>query len=297
MVTPLVERRLAAGDLSLNLASSDETSCGVLFLHGVMRRWQTFAPLYAAMGQSFQVGGLDLPGHGRSDRWPGHYRVTDHVAAVAALLRAKKGLPVILYGHSLGAMVALGVAAAVPDRVRAAVLEDPPFETMGTRIEATPWYGYFAAIHRLVSGSDFRSLTIAEQSQRLGDVEVPDAGNKPRPLREMRDAGAIRFLASCLRHMDPEALGPVVAGRWLEGFDWQAAARSVEAPLLVLQADPKAGGTLIDADAATLASLTRDATLITLRGSGHNLHLDRTQDVVNHTLGFINTLRQDGDLA
>jgi pimeloyl-ACP methyl ester carboxylesterase len=301
VVTPLVEQRRPSGDIELCFACGEESNDGaILFLHGVMRRWQTFAPLHGALGHRFQLIAVDFPGHGRSDRWPGRYRVADHVAATVAFLREHRGPAIRLYGHSLGAMVALGVAAELPERVRAAVLEDPPFDTMGARIEATHWYGYFAAIYRLVSAPDFRARSLADQTRLLADVEVPDLttrtrcetpdGVKPRPLRQMRDAGAIRFLASCLRMMDPEVLSPVIRGQWLDGFDWQGAARRVEAPLLVLQADPAAGGTLIDEDAASLVSLARDATLVTLRGSGHNLHVDRTQDVLNHTLNFLNTL-------
>ena len=107
-----------------------ESKVPLIFLHGVMRRRQTFLPLYAGLGSHWHLDGLDFPGHGDSHRTPGHYQVIDYVSATVALLRVRKE-PFILYGHSLGAMVATGVAAALPAMVRAIVLENPPFNIHG----------------------------------------------------------------------------------------------------------------------------------------------------------------------
>jgi pimeloyl-ACP methyl ester carboxylesterase len=258
-----------------------------------MRRRQTFANLAGSLGATWRVGGIDFQGHGESDRWPGHYNVVDYVSSTAYLLRDRCPEPVVLYGHSLGAMVALGVAAELGDRVRAIVLEDPPFATMGPRIEDSPWYGYFSLIYGLVRDKAFSSASIAEQSKRLSDLVVPDlATRKPRRLSEMRPPDAIRFLASCLATLDPEVLAPVIGGRWLEGFDWENLASGVSAPVLLIQADPKVGGMLMDSDAESLVTRARDVTRVTLAGAGHNMHVDRTQDVINLTTQFLSCLKE-----
>jgi pimeloyl-ACP methyl ester carboxylesterase len=278
---------------SLQATAMRRTTPPIVFLHGVMRRWQTFLPLFAGLGPRWPLCGLDFPGHGESDRWPGHYRVADYVTATVDHLRRSCHEPVILYGHSLGAMVAAGVAAALPSLVRAVVLEDPPFSTMGPSIERTAWHGYFAALHRLVCEGAFSSAGPTEKAKRLADLEVPDpASRKLRRLGELRNASAIRFLAACLHRMDPEVLSPIVAAKWLDGYDWQEAAKQIAAPVLLIQADPAAGGMLVDSEARAFGALVRDATLVTLGGAGHNLHVDRTQDVLNLTTQFLSCLEE-----
>lgn len=54
------------------------------------------------------------------------YRRSDYAQDVEALVRQQIREPAILFGHSLGAVVALWVAAYAPELVRGLVLEDPP---------------------------------------------------------------------------------------------------------------------------------------------------------------------------
>ena len=51
--------------------------------------------------------------------------MSDYAADALAFVEALPS-PATLYGHSLGALVAASVAAALPGRVAGVVLEDPP---------------------------------------------------------------------------------------------------------------------------------------------------------------------------
>jgi len=66
---------------------------------------------------------VDLRGHGESG-WPGTYSIALMAADVGDLLERRGDGPVDLVGHSLGGLVALRVAAALPQRVRRLALED-----------------------------------------------------------------------------------------------------------------------------------------------------------------------------
>ena len=92
--------------------------------------------------------------------------------------------------------------------------------------------------------------------------------------------------------MDPEVLAPVVSGRWLDGYDWKETARRVVCPVLLIQADSSAGGMLTSDDAAAFAALAADTTLVTLRGAGHNMHVDRTEDVISLSTQFLSCLQE-----
>src|SRR5205823_9461468 len=100
------EASLPAGSRRLNLAGNHHTDqTTILFLHGVTRNWRTFHNLLTGLHGEFGLSALDFRGHGNSDRAPGAYSVVDYVDDALAVLR-KAEAPVVIYGHSLGAMVA-----------------------------------------------------------------------------------------------------------------------------------------------------------------------------------------------
>ncbi|MEJ7605237.1 MAG: alpha/beta fold hydrolase [Bryobacteraceae bacterium] len=78
----------------------------ILFLHGVTRCARSFDPLLPLLSFQRQAQAIDFSGHGDAPRRRGAYKVTDYVSDVAPLLER----PTILYGHSMGAMVAALVA-------------------------------------------------------------------------------------------------------------------------------------------------------------------------------------------
>ena len=94
----------------------------VLLLHGLQGRaalWEPVAGALAARG--YHPYGLDLRGHGRSDR-AGDYGLAAYAGDVIALLERLGPMPVV--GHSLGGRIAWEVAAARPDLVQRLIIED-----------------------------------------------------------------------------------------------------------------------------------------------------------------------------
>ena len=280
------ESLIAVAGSRLNRLVGPASGPPVLLLHGVLRRWQTFHPLLPHLVHRWQLFGLDFPGHGRSDRLA-DYRVADYVRVATDFVRQQFAEPVILYGHSLGAMVAAEVAGQLGKLVRAVVLEDPPLDTMGERIRQTPLHSYFGAIQRL-AGSE---QPIDDLARQLADSTFTDpiSGVTLR-LGDQRDAAQLRFMASCLIRLDPQVLDPIVDCRWLQGFDWRQAFRQLTSPTLLLQADTNVAGMLTDADAAEIQSLCPHVTLVKLRGCGHNMHWTRTQEIANLTCAFLESL-------
>ncbi len=103
----------------------------ILAVHGLTghgRRWETLASEHLP---EFSVLAPDLIGHGRST-WAAPWTVEANVAALAALLDAEGGGPVLVVGHSFGGAVALSLAAARPELVSGLVLLDPAVALDGT---------------------------------------------------------------------------------------------------------------------------------------------------------------------
>jgi pimeloyl-ACP methyl ester carboxylesterase len=252
----------------------------ILFLHGVTRRAETFAPITGTLGEHYHLHQHDFRGHGESPR-RGPYRVADYVEDAIAFLDIVPQQQVFVYGHSLGAMVAAALAARRPKRVTGVVLEDPPFHTMGNRIHDSPLGSYFTALRGL-AGSD---KPVGELARELADLRYGPGG----AIRcgDTRDATTLRFSASCLKRLDPAVIDPIADGTWLEGYDEAEVFRGLTSPALVLQADPERGGMLTDTDAEALAQQSADATVVKVRGAGHALHWAATQSTLCHVLAFL----------
>jgi pimeloyl-ACP methyl ester carboxylesterase len=103
----------------------------LVLTHGLLmdgRMFQKIAPPLAQRG--YRVIALDLPGHGGSEQpyEMAAYSMTSYGRDVVALLDHLGVESAVIGGTSLGANVALEVAVAAPQRVRALVLEMPVLE-------------------------------------------------------------------------------------------------------------------------------------------------------------------------
>lgn len=95
----------------------------VVLLHGLGDRGPGWMPVLEELATTFQVFVLDLRGHGNSSR-PGTYSFELMRDDVLGFLNAVGLTRAALVGHSMGAVVAMLVAQAAPDRVIQLVLED-----------------------------------------------------------------------------------------------------------------------------------------------------------------------------
>lgn len=287
----LTEHTLTVGDASLHYARGPSSGPPLLFLHGVLRCWQDFLPLIPPLTARWHVHALDFRGHGRSSPQPGRYRVADYVEDAAAFLRHGCDEPAVLYGHSLGAMVALA-AAGGPEAecVKALILEDPPFETVGRNISETVYLSQFRGM-QLFAGSQ---QSVTEIARGLAEIQLmtPGTGRLTR-FGDVRDSISLRFSARCLRQVDPEVFVPLTAGQWLEGYDLDAILRGVRCPVLLLQADMAAGGMMTDADADKLETRLLDCTRVKLEGVGHLIHWTQIEASLRMLMAYLESLDRD----
>lgn len=96
----------------------------LVLLHGRGSDGADWLPVVPALAATHRVYAPDLRGHGASDR-PGEYAFEAMRDDVVAFLDALGPEPVVLAGHSMGAVVAYLVAAERSSRLTALVLEEP----------------------------------------------------------------------------------------------------------------------------------------------------------------------------
>ncbi len=268
----------------------------VLFLHGVCRCAEDFEPLWAHLPSHWRLLAVDQRGHGVSER-ADRYLVTHYVEDAIRLIPDEIGEPVVIYGHSLGAMVALAVAAESVEHARGIVLEDPPFHTMGHNITGTNWQSQFRAMREIARAGG----SIEKMIDALSGIPLRQTDGSFKRLGEIRDRDSLRWSAACLSRLDPEVLTPVIEGRWLDGCEVDTNARTtagsaprteerypvrgadptenahvalkrIQCPVMLLQADPRAGGALMDEDVRWIQEQVHRCETIRFEGRGHLLH-------------------------
>ncbi|MDO6764149.1 alpha/beta fold hydrolase [Agarivorans sp. 1_MG-2023] len=110
-----------------NIAYIEQTAPSdycVVMLHGWMDNAASFTPLLKHFTDVHCIA-LDFPGHGLSAHRQGYYHFVDYVDDVyRAICELKVNKPIILIGHSLGALVATTYAAAFPEKLLGLVCID-----------------------------------------------------------------------------------------------------------------------------------------------------------------------------
>jgi pimeloyl-ACP methyl ester carboxylesterase len=106
----------------IRAAQSAANAPPLMFLHGFGSAIAQWHANLVPLSQSHTVYALDLLGFGASEKAAAPYRVELWVDQVYDFWRTWVGQPVILVGHSLGALVALTTAIAHPDMIRGLVL-------------------------------------------------------------------------------------------------------------------------------------------------------------------------------
>ena len=274
----------------LHIAAGVESSGPpILCLHGVTRTWRDWTGVTATLSHRWRPYCLDFRGHGESVRAPGSYYVRHYVDDAVHVARKTIGQPFVVMGHSLGAMIACGVAERMKDQVLGAILEDPPFGTMGARIGTLPFLSQFKGIQELLR--EERWHDVADLAKQLAEVRIHDP-NSERIFRlgDVRDAATLRFNAACLIKMDPDVLTPVIEGNWLQGFPWERIVAGIDCPTLLLQADTSKGGMLFDEDVQKMTESVRDLTTIKFPGAPHQIHSTSAEAFLRVVVPFLESL-------
>ena len=125
------QRMLALPDAA-QLALRERPAVGavartVVLLHGISSSAASWLDVALALPRDWRVLAWDAPGYGASTALPqSHPRDTDYAARLSAWLAAEVQGPVVLVGHSLGALMAAACAAqAAPSQLAGLLLLSP----------------------------------------------------------------------------------------------------------------------------------------------------------------------------
>lgn len=261
---PIEQQQLFTGSLSLNYAVTGRSDAPpIILLHGVTHRWQAFDEIIPSLTGGYRVYAVDLRGHGESGRVRDGYRAVSYAEDILALIRDVTGSPVVVGGHSLGALAALQVGAELGDQCRSLVLMEPPLVHARQSIKDTPWYEMFDRTYQLVSTASGR--------QEIEDVlkaRLPDA-----PL------DVLRGMADRLNHLDPQVLATLLDPSFMRSYDLVGLLERVTCPTLLMQSDPGVNSVLEEVDVTLVNRHIRDCRHVIIRDAIHTLHFSHPHQV------------------
>jgi pimeloyl-ACP methyl ester carboxylesterase len=260
------EHTFNTGEVTIHYVEGPAAGPPLVLLHGGSLRWQSFEPIMPDLAEDWHLYAPDFRGHGKSGRVPAAYRLQDYANDTSAFLQQQVAEMAVIFGHSLGGMVALLVAAQIPERIRAVIVGDTP-------LTAEDW--------------------LAHLKRTRDDLVVwRDLAGGTHSVEEISEKVGNQWAAQNLYLNDPDMLSILIDDPESAAAGYEAAQMlpAIRCPVLLLQADPQAGGILPDTEVEQgLALLTKPAH-IRLEGVGHGLHNEHKDVVLQAIKGFLQTL-------
>ena len=289
----LEERSFDTGVVTINYGEGPASGPPLVLLHGGSARWQGWGAVIPALVERWRLYAPDFRGHGTSGWVTGHYRLTDYAADTVAFLERCVGEPAVLWGHSMGAMVALLVAAERPGLVRAVIDSDAPLQLDALR-EALARTRPMVTGWRALAGPG-RSLEEIATALREVPVPVPGEDRLARTVDVYGEMPWYRYQAENLRCQDPTMLDAVIEFEAMHaGYDGDLVLPRIACPVLLLQGDPAAGGMLTDREVARARELHPRVESALFEGIGHPLHGTHPEPVLRVVTRFLESLDPAG---
>ncbi|NIM59030.1 MAG: alpha/beta fold hydrolase [Candidatus Aminicenantes bacterium] len=233
----------------------------LVFIHGGLadrRFWEGQLKAFAGL---HRVVALDLPGHGESGLNRKKWGIPEFGADVKAVIDAEKLKKVIIFGNSLGGLVAIEAALLLPDRVLGVVGVDT-FQVLNTKIKPEEAKQRAESFHqdfdsalkqmvRMLFHTDADPALIAEAESRM-------AGTSPEAARAM-------FLS-------------------LAGYDVGAAVSRLTMPLRAINGD------LYPTDVKGNRKVKADFDAVIMKHMGHYPMLERPAEFNNRVKEIVASL-------
>lgn len=228
------EKTFDTGKVKLNYAEISSSNPPLVLLHGGTARWQAFDAILSELASSYHLYLPDFRGHGKSGRVPNTYRLQDYTDDTIAFLQNHLTEPVFLFGHSLGGIIALMVAAQYAVGVRAVAVGDAP-------LSSKTWYEHlYQSRDRMAAWRDLaggqQPLSNLIEILKGAPMEVPGQTD-PVPFRELvgEDSTVFEWLATNLSQTDPDMLSAIIERFEITaaGYEMNTVLPAVQCPVLL----------------------------------------------------------------
>lgn len=205
---------------------------------------------------------MDIRGRGLSQGGPDlGYWLDDYAADTVAFIGALGLQAPAILGHSMGARIAVRVAARCPEVVGRLVLADPPVSGPGRRPYPIPLEFYLNSLDAVERGTGYEQM------------------RKGLPWTDEQLETRMEWLPTC----DRTAI--IQSHRSFHEEEIHRDLPGIQAPTLLLYAE--LGGTVSDADADEIAGAIPNCRKERVDGAGHMIPWDRLDVFVDRVARFL----------
>lgn len=310
------EKQFNTGDITINYVEGPNNGPALLFIPGQMEFWQGYNLVLPHFTRKYHVFVVDVRGHGKSTFTPGNYSYNIIGEDLKLFIEKVIHEKTIVSGLSSGGVLSLWLAANIPEKIIAAISEDPPyFSSMYPRIKEEKYmYNLFkTAIETLGEGKrDIKSF-FAKQGIPIKDKDnlllMPSfianyrslslkLNQKIRPNKKFDLLNArfdqragLKFISE----YDVDFSKATIDGRLSEGFDPEETLKKIECPVLLIHAYWSRHktwgliGAMDDDDVARIRSAVKDIKVVKVNAI-HDVHLAKPEIFIKVAREFLNNL-------
>ncbi len=241
----------------------------LVLLHGFSDSGKCWLPVMGALAGDYDLILPDARGHGLSQRVQ-EGETFDMAAEAASFIEALKLEQPVVGGHSMGADVAADLGGRFAGLLRALVLEDPPWRKPqpepkpeeGKEPPANPWLEWLLSLEK---------MTIEELKAKC-HAENPSW-----------EEAELQPWAESKKQLDLNILKALRVPRQ----EWQAAAKGIVRPTLLITADVEKGAIVPPQIARKAAKLNNYIRVANIPGAGHNIRRENTEAYLQAVRGFL----------
>jgi pimeloyl-ACP methyl ester carboxylesterase len=238
----------------------------LVLVHGSWGSHRNWDLVVAALAAHHRVLSYDRRGHSESERPPGQGTFAEDVDDLAALINTLDASPAWVVGNSVGAVIALQLAATRPEVVRGLIVHEPPLRK---QLSAGGADGPLGVVLELIRLGDH-----AGAAQRF----VEDVALGPGAWAQLPDELRATMIDNAPSYLDEE-LAP--DSRIVD----EAALALYAGPVLVTSGSQSPS--IFQPVLAHLARLLPQADRIEYAGAGHLPHVTHPAEYVSTVLRFV----------
>lgn len=240
----------------------------LILLHGFMDNGLCWTRVARALEARYDLLMIDTRYHGRSGRSANGYSYDLAANDVATIAHELDLGPAYLFGHSMGAMTAMVVAATLPELAQALILEDPFLPDGATTSAET----------EQSTAEDFRlliELRNASAEERLVMARQANPG--------WDDEEILPWIASKVE-FDLEMLAAVEGAL---NYPWRETMARVSCPLLVITADPQRRALITPQRILEMSQIWQAGETVHINDAGHCIHRDQYDETMKAVWAFL----------